>query len=60
MKMEFLTQLIKGRVSQNGVRQRGENPMGFEVQTNSKQIGILLENGNKHDIPTHYKRGKRM
>ena len=34
--------------------------MGFEVQTNSKQIGILLENGNKHDIPTHYKRGKRM
>ena len=38
--------------------------MGFKVQTNSEQIGILLENSNNHDKLTQlaaiYKSGKEI
>ena len=44
---------------------RGQYPVGFKVQTNSEQIGVMLEkNSNNHDILAQlaaiYKGGKEI
>ena len=41
--IKFLTQLMRGRGKAKCSKTRGENSMGFKVQTNSEQIAFPLE-----------------
>ena len=49
--IKFLTQLMRGRGKAKCSKTRGENSMGFKVQTNNVQIEVPLEKyRNNHGI----------